>query len=86
MVTKMEAFDSVALKDGMKTVEECMSVLKEEITNARTIFSEMDEGPTKVHYQVGYSYRISRHTENLLDALRAVQELSLREHNREEVH
>ena len=62
------------LKSTMDKVETCMSKLQEEIAKAQDIWDEKEEGPGKAAYQCGYSYRLLRYTEYLLDALRTAHE------------
>ena len=62
------------LKSAMDKVVTCMSELQAEIGKAQDIWDEKEEGPGKAAYQCGYSYRLLRYTEYLLDALHTAHE------------
>ena len=69
------------LKSAMDRVETCMSELQEEIEKAQDIWDEKEEGPDKTAYQCGYSYRLLRYTEDLLDALHTAHKVAAPEQN-----
>jgi hypothetical protein len=69
------------LKSVMDRVETCMSELQEEIEKAQDIWNEKEEGPDKTAYQCGYSYRLLRYTEYLLDALHTAHKVWAPEQN-----